>query len=290
MARRRPATVHGLVIVDKPAGMTSHDVVSRLRKVLGERRVGHSGTLDPDATGVLVVGVGNGTRLMRFLGEFDKEYEVDIVFGSETDTLDDGGTVTAVHDMAAPLIEEGRRLIAANFVGEILQVPPMVSAVKIDGKRLHELAREGIEVDRAPRPVNVTRFEVTPTSDEFVWHASITCGSGTYVRALAADLGRALGGGARIRNLRRTRVGPFTVEDASALDEPVLRNVLDAVSLMPRVVLDAEGIDNVLYGRPMQRWEGDGPWAVLDEGGELVAVYENWRDDLAKPTVVFGGR
>lgn len=290
MARRRPATVHGLVIIDKPAGMTSHDVVSRLRKRLGERRIGHAGTLDPDATGVLVVGVGNGTRLMRFLGDLDKDYEVDIVFGTETDTLDASGIVTATHDMAAPSIDVGRQTIADKFVGEIMQVPPMVSALKIDGKRLHELAREGIEVDRAPRPVTVTRFDVTPTSNEYVWHASITCGSGTYVRSLAADLGHALGGGAHITNLRRTRVGPFSGDDASSIDEPQLRDVLDAVSSMQRVVLDDHGIDDVLYGRPMPKWSGDGPWAVLNKSDELVAVYETWRDDLAKPTVVFGGR
>lgn len=290
MARRKPAQVHGLVIVDKPAGMTSHDVVSRLRKQLGERRIGHAGTLDPDATGVLVVGVGNGTRLMRFLGELDKEYVVDIVFGTETDTLDASGRVTATFDMGVPSIAVGREVIAKSFLGDIMQVPPMVSALKVDGKRLHELAREGIEVERAPRPVTVTRFDVSPTDNEMVWHAEIECGSGTYVRSLAADLGTALGGGAHITNLRRTRVGPFSIDDACALDAPVLRNVLDVVAQMQKVTLDDAGIDDVLYGRPLPQWEGDGPWAVLNTDGELVAVYEAWRDDLAKPTVVFGGR
>lgn len=290
MARRKPAQVHGLVIVDKPAGMTSHDVVSRLRKQLGERRIGHAGTLDPDATGVLVVGVGNGTRLMRFLGELDKAYVVDIVFGAETDTLDASGRVTATFDMGVPSIAVGREVIAKSFLGDIMQVPPMVSALKVDGKRLHELAREGIEVERAPRPVTVTRFDVSPTNNEMVWHAEIECGSGTYVRSLAADLGTALGGGAHITNLRRTQVGPFSSDDACPLDAPVLRNVLDVVAQMQKVTLDDAGIDDVLYGRPLPQWEGDGPWAVLNTEGELVAVYEAWRDDLAKPTVVFGGR
>lgn len=290
MARRRPAQVHGLVIVDKPAGITSHDVVSRLRKKLGERRIGHAGTLDPDATGILVVGVGNGTRLMRFLGDLDKEYVVDIVFGVSTDTLDASGRVTQTFNMSPPSIEEGRRVIAESFLGPIMQVPPMVSALKVDGKRLHQLAREGVEVERAPRPVTVTRFDVEPTDNDMVWHARIECGSGTYVRSLAADLGTALGGGAHITNLRRTRVGPFRESDASMLDDPVLRNVIDVVGDMQRIALDDAQIDDVLYGRPFPKWEGSGPWAVVNSVGELVAVYESWRDDLAKPTVVFGGR
>ena len=290
MARRKPPTVHGLVVVDKPAGMTSHDVVAQLRKSLKEKRVGHAGTLDPDATGVLVVGVGNATRLMRFMSGMDKEYVAQIVFGSETDTLDSAGAVTQTYAMSPPDLVETQRIINAQFVGDILQIPPMVSALRVDGKRLHQLAREGIEVDRAPRPVHVHEFNVSATADPMVLQATVRCGSGTYIRSLGADLGTALGGGAHIRALQRTSVGPFGLSDACSLDEPVLQNVLTAVREMEQVTLDADGIDNVLYGRPLPSWDGTGPWAILNEAGELIAVYEKWKNDLAKPTVVFGGR
>lgn len=193
MARKRPPVVHGLVLLDKPAGMTSHDAVYALRKHFGEKRIGHAGTLDPDATGLLVVGVGNGTRLIRFLGDMDKTYSCEFVFGTETDTLDDSGVVTATHDMSAPHIDEVRRIIAEKFVGDILQVPPMVSALKVDGVRLHELARQGIEVEREARPIVVHSFTVESTDDPMVIRANVRCGSGTYIRVLGADLGRALG-------------------------------------------------------------------------------------------------
>ncbi len=290
MARRKPPTVHGLVVLDKPAGMTSHAAVARLRKSLAEKRVGHAGTLDPDATGVLVVGVGNATRLMRFLSGMDKEYVAQIVFGSETDTLDSAGVVTKTHGMSAPDVTETQRIIDAQFVGDILQIPPMVSAIRVNGKRLHQLAREGIEVDRAPRPVHVHQFTVSATIDPMVLQATVRCGSGTYIRSLGADLGRALGGGAHIRALRRTSVGPFVLADSCSLDEPVLHDVLMALRGMNQVTLDSEGINDVLYGRPMKAWDGDGPWAIISVDGEFIAVYEKWKDDMAKPTVVFGGR
>ena len=290
MARRRPPTVHGFVVVDKPAGMTSHDVVNILRKKLGERRIGHAGTLDPDATGVMLVGVGNGTRLLKFLSEQDKTYSCEIVFGAETDSLDSTGTVTATYEMAPIDIDNVREVVAASFVGHIMQVPPMVSALKVDGRRLHDLAREGIEVDRQPRPVHVISFDVQPTPDPMVITAHIHCGSGTYVRSLGADLGTALGGGAHIRNLRRHSVGSFVLSDASALDEPVVLPMYEMLRGMQRETLTETEIDDVLYGRPHAAWAGQGPWAIFDEHGELIAVYEAWRDGLAKPSVVFGAR
>ena len=195
MARRRPPTVHGLAIIDKPAGVTSHDVVNQMRKLLGERRIGHAGTLDPDATGVLLVGVGYVTRLMQFLSGMDKTYEAEVVFGIETNTLDSAGEVTARHDMAGITIEQ-IQLAAAKLTGEILQIPPMVSAIRVDGKRLHELAREGIEIERKERPVTVHSFDVQPTDDPLVVRIVVNVSSGTYVRTLAADLGTLLGGGA----------------------------------------------------------------------------------------------
>ena len=150
MARRKPATTHGLAIVDKPIGVTSHDVVGMLRRRFGERQVGHGGTLDPDATGVLVVAVGMATRLLRFVEKTQKEYVGDVVLGVETDTLDAAGRVTATHDMSTVTLEAARAA-AAQLTGPIQQIPPMVSAIRVDGKRLHELAREGIEIERQPR-------------------------------------------------------------------------------------------------------------------------------------------
>lgn len=185
---RRPATVHGMLIVDKPAGMTSHDVVARLRKRLGERRIGHAGTLDPDATGVLVVGVGKATRLLRFASGSFKTYEVEIVFGTETDTLDASGEVVASHEM---FVDKSSVIAAAKgLTGEIQQVAPMVSARRVNGRRLHDLAREGLEVEREARPVTVSRFDIEASEDPLIWRARIDCSAGTYVRTLGADLGR----------------------------------------------------------------------------------------------------
>lgn len=290
MARRRPPTVHGLVLLDKPAGMTSHDAVFRLRKHFGEKRIGHAGTLDPDATGLLVIGVGNATRLIRFMGEMDKTYSCEIVFGSETDTLDDSGVVTRTHDMAAPTLDEVKNVIAEKFTGDILQVPPMVSALKVDGVRLHQLAREGIEIEREARPITVYSFDVEPTDDPMVIRATVRCGGGTYIRSLGADLGTALGGGAHIRTLRRHSSGPYSLDESCTLDDPALLPVGEAVrALDSHVLTDAEQ-DDVLYGRVREAWDGDGPWAATNADGELIAVFELWKDRIAKPTVVFGGR
>ena len=290
MARRRPPVVHGLVLLDKPAGMTSHDAVFKLRAPLGEKRIGHAGTLDPDATGLLVVGVGNVTRLIRFMGEMDKTYSCEIVFGSTTNTLDDSGIVTETFDMAVPNVDSLREIIKSRFIGEIMQTPPMVSALKVDGKRIHQLAREGIEIERDPRPITVYSFDIEPTHDPMVIRAQVRCGGGTYIRSLGADLGSAISGGAHIRALRRHTTGPFSVDEASSLDAPVLLPPIEAVRGMPIHVLDDEGINDVLYGRVREAWDGNGPWAVTNTSGELVAVFELWKDRIAKPTVVFGGR
>ena len=290
MARRRPPVVHGFVLIDKPAGMTSHDAVYKLRKHFGEKRIGHAGTLDPDATGLLVIGVGNATRLFRFMENMDKTYSCEIVFGSTTNTLDDSGEVTATFKMTLPGIDEIRAVIAQKFTGNILQVPPMVSALKVDGKRLHELAREGIEIEREARPVRIDSFEVETTDDPLVIRATVRCGGGTYIRSLGADLGTAVGGGAHIRTLRRHSSGPYSLDEASTLDDPVLMPINEAVRVMPVHVLNEQEIDDVLYGRVREAWEGDGPWAATNADGELIAVFELWKDRIAKPTVVFGGR
>ena len=286
MARRRPPTVHGVCIVDKPAGVTSHDVVQSLRRRLGERRVGHAGTLDPDATGVLVVAVGSATRLLTFVGGQEKRYTGEVVLGIETDTLDAAGVVTARHEMGPVDLEHVRDLVAEHLTGPIMQVPPMVSALRVDGRRLHELAREGVEVEREPRPVTVYAFDVLGEVDPGVLSISVTCSAGTYIRSLAGDLGRLLGVGAHLRNLRRTAIGSFTEDRAAAPEDCALLPIRTAVEHLPTVTVDEATADRVRLGQVLERFDGDGPWAVLDEAGELLAVYEVFRDRGVKPAVV----
>lgn len=279
----------GIAVIDKPAGWTSHDVVAKTRGVLGTRKVGHSGTLDPDATGVLVLGIGRATRLLRFLTVLPKSYEAEIVLGTETDTLDSAGRLTASHKMAG-VTEAQARLAAASLTGDILQVPPMVSAVKLGGRRLHELAREGVEVEREARPVTVHRFEVAlvPGCDG-VLRAAVDCSSGTYVRVLAADLGRALGGGAHLRSLRRIAVGGFSVAEARGVESPEVLPMARAVEHFDGVRVGGAVVADVTHGRVLDLDRlgvaGAGPWAVHDADGGLLAVYEPFRTG-AKPSVV----
>ncbi len=277
-----------MVVVDKAGGMTSHDVVNQLRRRLGEKRIGHAGTLDPDATGVLVVAVGSATRLMRFLSGCDKSYVGEIVLGTSTSTLDSAGQVTGTFDMAGVTLEQAQAIATEQLTGDILQVPPMVSALKVDGRRLHELAREGVEIERAARPVHVSRFDLDSTDDPLVLRAAVDCSSGTYIRTLADDLGRLLGGGAHLRNLRRVSVGRFTLDQAGPMETAPLLPVETAVAHLERVVVDAVGADHVAHGRPLPVGPGAGPWAVMTDSGELLAVYEPWRGQ-SKPVVVLAG-
>jgi tRNA pseudouridine55 synthase len=298
----------GLVIVDKPADWTSHDVVARCRTVFRLRRVGHAGTLDPGATGVLVVGLGRATRLLRFLVGLPKSYTAEVVLGVATSTQDAGGEVVGRWDMRDVTLARVREA-AAGLTGTIQQVPPMVSAVKVGGRRLHQLAREGIDVPRQARTVTVSRFDVRPAgpsappgADGPAGEASgpvvavdVDCSSGTYVRTLAADLGVALGGGAHLRNLRRTAVGRWTVENAVALervaDAPVLPPEA-AVDGLARVVVTADQARGVGHGKVLAASElgarGSGPWAVLGPGGTLLAVYQAHGEGRVKPVLVLG--
>jgi tRNA pseudouridine55 synthase len=282
-------SIDGLVVVDKPAGCTSHDVVGRCRRIFGQRKVGHGGTLDPDATGVLLVALGRATRLLRFLAPLPKSYVAEVVLGTATSTLDDSGVVVATFDMSGVALDDVRAAATA-FVGDIEQIPPMVSAVSVGGRRLHELARAGIEVDRAARPVTVHRIDVHPGSEPGVFRMEVDCSSGTYVRSLAADLGTALGGGAHLRRLRRTGVGGFTEDRAVALDDLGPGHVLPpsaAVAHLAPITADAATAEAVSYGRALDvDWPGAGPWAVLDVSGALLAVYERTADDRTKAAVV----
>ncbi len=295
----------GLVVVNKEPGWTSHDVVAKLRGVFGQRRTGHAGTLDPSATGVLLVGMGRATRLMRFLQDTTKRYDGTLVLGSTTTTLDADGEVTATFDMGQ-VDDASIKTQASLLTGEILQVPPMVSALKVDGVRLHELARQGVEIERAARPVTIESFTVTPTEDPMVFGFSVVCSSGTYVRSLVDDLGRGLGGGAHLGSLRRTAVGAFSLEDARTLDEimavtdretaatsEALLTPAAAMRHLPSLVVDDEGAARVATGRSLEATsilaDGATPVAVLDAEGALLAIYEPKAGALAASVVLAAG-
>ncbi|HUS62103.1 MAG TPA: tRNA pseudouridine(55) synthase TruB [Acidimicrobiales bacterium] len=292
--------VDGLVVVDKEPAWTSHDAVARCRRIFGQKRVGHAGTLDPDATGVLLVGLGRATRLLRFLTPLPKTYVAEVVLGVATSTLDASGEVVGTWDMSGVMIDDVRNAATA-LTGSILQVPPMVSAVKVGGKRLHELARAGVEVEREPRPVTVHRFEVAATDEAAVVAIEVECSSGTYVRTLAADLGQAMGGGAHLRNLRRTAIGSFdqsmarTLSELEAQSDTAVLPPAEALRGYASVVVEGELIDAVAHGKVLSRATfgggvgGEGPWAVLDHAGSLLAVYEAHRGGDLKPAVVMAG-
>ncbi len=283
-------TADGLAVIDKEAGWTSHDVVAKARGVFGTRKVGHSGTLDPDATGVLLLGVGRATRLLRFLTPLSKKYVGELVLGAETTTLDASGEVTAVYNMSGVTPQQVSEA-ASRFVGDIMQVPPMVSAIKIGGRRLHELAREGIEVEREARPVTVHELAVGLVDAQAgVYRMQVSCSSGTYVRSLAADIGSALGGGGHLRALRRVAVGSFTIEEARPVSAPELLSMEKALRDYPSVAVDADLSRRVANGQVLASEEiaaeGDGPWAVLGAQGQLLAVYETHKPGMVKPAVV----
>lgn len=270
--------MNGILLVDKPAGMTSHDVVDVCRRALGVRRIGHSGTLDPPATGLLVLGIGRATRLLRFLEAHDKEYRAEVIFGAETTTEDATGEVTAASD-ASGLGREAVEAAVKDFTGEIDQVPPMVSAVKVGGERLYRKARRGQDVERAPRRVAV--HEITLESFEPGARARATlrvrCSKGTYVRSLARDLGRGLGPGGHVGALRRLAVGPFRVEDAVSPDAAApaaLRPMEHAVAGYPRRDVDTDGARSLARGKPLPAGGIAGPYAVFGPGG-LVAMAED---------------
>jgi tRNA pseudouridine55 synthase len=298
---RRAPNVDGFLVVDKPAGMTSHDVVARCRKVFGQRQVGHGGTLDPDATGVLVLALGAATRLLRFVADGTKRYRATIVFGIATDTLDASGHEVERIDMHFDRAQLGAAV--AGFVGVIEQVPPMVSALKVDGRRLHELAREGIEVERTPRRVTIHDFEVEafyPPAPPSPATATVVveCSGGTYIRTLAADLGAALGGVAHVGELRRLAVGRFNERDARTLvDVEATPNVgvlsiADGLLALDRVTVDDDTRRAVAHGAtlPADITGADspaaGPTVVCDTAGDVLAVYEPWKPGVLKPAVV----
>jgi tRNA pseudouridine55 synthase len=281
----------GLVVVDKPAGWTSHDVVGRTRRLARTRKVGHAGTLDPMATGVLLLGIGRATRLLGHLALTDKQYDATIRLGQTTVTDDAEGDVTATADASGVTDAALAREVAA-LTGAIEQVPSSVSAVKVDGVRSYARVRSGEEVELAPRSVTVSRFEVLARRGDDL-DVTVTCSSGTYVRALARDLGAALGVGAHLTALRRTRVGPFDLGQARTLeqleagfDEAVVPLDRAVAESFPRRELDAEESVALSYGKKLAPTGVPGVLGAFDHEGRCVALVED-RDGVARPTVVF---
>lgn len=257
--------MNGILIVDKPAGITSHGVVARCRRTLSEKRIGHAGTLDPDATGVLVLGVGRATRLMQFLESDEKSYRTTFVLGAETSTQDASGEILASAD-ATGVTREQVASALEGFTGEIDQIPPMVSAIKIGGEALYKKARRGEEVDRPPRRVTIHEAVLEEFEPPTLF---VRCSKGTYIRTLVHDLGRLLGVGAHVATLRRTASGAFDESVAVSLDsvEPAsLISLEQAVSHYPsRTVSRAEGL-MVAQGKRLASAGIDGTYAVLCDG------------------------
>ncbi|MFI7125503.1 tRNA pseudouridine(55) synthase TruB [Nonomuraea sp. NPDC050153] len=284
----------GLIIVDKPGEWTSHDVVAKMRRIAGTRRVGHAGTLDPMATGVLVVGVEKATRLLGHLTLTEKVYEATIRLGVSTNTDDAEGEVTATAPASGVTAAEIHKGVAA-LTGEIMQIPPQVSAIKVNGQRAYKMARAGEEVELRARPVTVRTFDVLDirAHDDVVdVDAVVTCSSGTYIRALARDLGAALGVGGHLTRLRRTRVGPYGLSLARTIDqlseECAILPIAEAVAAaFPRRDVTAEEARVISHGgRLSSTGLGEGPIGVFGPEGELLALVEE-HGRVARPLAVF---
>jgi len=286
----------GLIVVDKPADWTSHDVVARLRRIAQTRKVGHAGTLDPMATGVLVVGVGGATRLLHHLVLADKAYTATIRLGQSTVTDDAQGEITACASAAA-VDEVAVARVIATLTGQILQTPSSVSAIKVDGERSYKRVREGEDVSLPARPVTVGRFDVVaarrPEAELLDVDVEVECTSGTYVRALARDLGAGLGVGGHLTALRRTRVGPFgldvarTLDELAALDDPVTLPLPDAVrAAMPVRQIDDEQARELSFGRSLAPAGIAGTYGALAPDGTAIALLTE-RDARARPVLVF---
>ena len=261
----------GVLNINKPSGMTSHDVVARLRRILNEKKVGHTGTLDPDATGVLPVCLGKATKIIQFLPDDEKGYEGTITLGIVTDTLDASGKVLKTSDSSHVKLEDVKSVFS-GFVGTIDQIPPMVSAVKVQGQRLYKLARQGKTVSRKPRQIHIHELELLDTERSMLDNSAaqieldfrVLCSRGTYVRVLASDIGDALGCGAHLSRLVRTRSGLFELKDSVPLEdiqaEPqiatrLMRSIDSVLSFMPMIVVSDRARDRFLNGVPVNAGE-----------------------------------
>jgi tRNA pseudouridine55 synthase len=283
----------GLVVVDKPSGMTSHDVVGRCRRIFGTRKVGHAGTLDPMATGVLVVGIERATKILGMLTATDKSYAATIRLGQTTSTEDAEGEVLQTVSAAGVGESQIEESVAA-LRGELDQVPSAVSAIKVDGQRAYKLAREGHAVELAPRRVRIERFDVLSVrrqADFVDVDVEVDCSSGTYIRALARDVGATLGVGGHLTALRRTRVGSFGLDLAAGLDElaerPRLSYTLDEACLLtfPRRDLSVSEAEDTRHGRPLEPAGIDGVYAATAADGQVISLLRD-EGKRAKSVVV----
>lgn len=289
------ADMRGFLVVDKPPGITSNQVVGHVKKATNTKKVGHAGTLDPMATGVLVLALGKVTRLIKYIQDQQKEYVATALFGVATDTLDADGAVLTREPM--DFDEEDIEAIVPRFTGTISQIPPMVSALKRDGRRLYELAREGEIVEREARQVEIHELEIlsvgAPPYPEVEFR--VVCGKGTYVRSLADDMASVLGGDAHLTALRRIRIGPFGIGDSVTVPdlanwESYLMSPAQAMSMLDAVTVDAEtaaGVRNGMrfVGGPLLSGPEEEPFSVLSEQGDLLAVYTRVGEQ-ARPEVV----
>jgi tRNA pseudouridine55 synthase len=293
MSREGPGCGPGIVVIDKPGGMTSHDVVGRCRRIFATRRVGHAGTLDPMATGVLVIGIDRATKILGLLTAASKSYAATIRLGQTTSTEDAEGQVLQSVS-AAQLTPEVIGAAIEGLRGDIMQVPSVVSAIKVDGRRAYRLVREGHTVELKARPVRIDRFEPVAVrrEDQLVdLDVEVDCSSGTYIRALARDLGEALGVGGHLTSLRRTRVGHFTLDQACSLDElaqrPRLSLTLDEACLLlfPRRDLTIDEAEATGNGRSLAPAGIEGVYAACDPGGRVIALLRD-EGSGTRPVVV----
>ena len=270
--------------MDKPQGITSHDAVDRVRRALHTKKVGHAGTLDPMASGLLLIGVGRATRALRFLGALPKTYEGTLRLGVETTTLDAEGEVT--RESEVDVTDEDLRMAMAVLVGDTIQVPPAYSAVKVGGRKLYEAARKGEALEAPGRPINVEEFDLVARRGGEV-DFRVVCGGGTYVRVLAADVGAAVGSGAHLTRLRRTRIGSFEIAAALPPEEPGAPLPIErAVAHLPRLVLEEQEAIAAGHGRIMAPAGLEGPYGVYAPEGGLIGIYEDG-STKATPLVIF---
>jgi len=288
--------IRGLVLVDKPAGMTSHDVIAQLRKIYGQKRIGHAGTLDPEATGLLVVGLGNITRLLDYFQAKTKKYSGEVVFGIETDSYDSTGEVLSrveVDILDLDLLSG----VIANMKGEISQVPPVVSALKVNGKKLYQYHRESRPVEIKPRHVHIDSLSFSLTNEVNVIRIEVVCSPGTYIRSVAHDLGQALGVGAHLRNLRRLQSGVFSVDEARSMGDIGNETTMDPASALREftvVGLDGsdaarakDGLKLALDGQATDQlilFDCDG--GPLKEWSQVIGLYKRLSGNVYEPSVV----
>lgn len=294
---------HGIIVLNKPSGLTSHSCVGKIRRLAQTKRVGHTGTLDPNVTGVLPICIGQATRVAEFLLDFDKEYVAEIILGKSTTTEDASGETLEDSPLtAAPDLKQIEELLP-RFLGEIEQIPPMFSAVKVKGMRLHQLARQGKEVERKARKITIYELELLDYIPELpypVLKLRVRCSKGTYIRTLGVDLGRALGYPAHMGTLIRTKSGPFSLEDSVSFEEleawteedwhkgmfPIER----AVSHLPQITVSEGLSERILFGQSVvidQLVEDEQLYQIFDQNHKFLALYEGNSPHLIKPKKVF---